>query len=115
MRLKLFSVKGFVDGQSAGRYFASAAAVIAGSNIAATIAAVKRAVSSVEQPTCAIARARKGDSINGIVSKPIGHGWLQFPLWIKVPLTPLLLAASFRRHIIRRLPLKKATNKHAKP
>jgi hypothetical protein len=105
----LFSVKGFVDGQGAGHYFAFAAAVIVGSNIAATIAAAKRAGRSVEQRTCAIGKLWKGDSINGIVSRPIGHGWLQFPLWIKVPTIYLLLAKSLRRCFSCRWPPKLTT------
>jgi len=108
----LFSVKGFVESQGAGRYFASAAAVIAGSNTAATIAAAKRAVSSVERQTCVIGKLRKGDSINGIASRPIGHGWPQFPLWIKVPTLYLFLAKSSRRCCGRRWPPKWTASQH---
>jgi hypothetical protein len=111
----MFSVKGFADGKSAARYFGSAVAVTEASNIAATVAAAKRAGSSVELRTVVIGKVPKGDWINGIVNRPIGDGWQQFPLWIKVPPTSLPLAKSPRRCFSRRLSPKMAANKHKKP
>jgi hypothetical protein len=78
----LFSVKGFAGRKGAARYFGFAAVAIAASNIAAIIAAAKRAGSSVGLQTSVIGILRKGGLINGIASRPIGQGWQQFPLWI---------------------------------
>jgi hypothetical protein len=111
----MFSVNGFAGRKGVARYFGSAVAAIAASNIAATIAAAKRAGSSVELRTFVIGKLQKGDLINGIASGPIGDGWQQFPLWIKVPPTNLLLAISSRRCFPRRLPLKMAANKRTQP
>jgi hypothetical protein len=49
-------VKGFAGGKSAARYFGSAVAVTAASDIAATIAVAKRAESSVELRTFVIGK-----------------------------------------------------------
>jgi hypothetical protein len=111
----MFCVKGFADGTSAERYFGSAAIAIGGINTAAMDADKKPAGNSDALLTFVTERLSKGDLIRETARKPIASDWLRFPLWIKVPLRRLLLAAFFRRHIIRRLPLKKAANKHAKP
>ena len=111
----MFCVKGFADGMSAERYFGSAAIAIGDINTAAMDAAKKLAVNNGALPTFVTERLSKGDLIRGTVRKPIASDWLRFPLWIKVPPKHLLRATSFRRHIIRRLPLKEAANKHAKP
>jgi hypothetical protein len=115
MPLKMFCVKGFADGMSADHYFGSAAVVIGAINTAATDVVKNLAGNNGVQQTFVIERLWKQNLISGTARKPIANDWLQFPLWIKVPPMPLLLAGSFRRHIIRRLPLKRATNKHAKP
>jgi hypothetical protein len=87
---------------NAGWYLGSAAVVIAGNSIAAIIAAVKHGGNSAEKLTFVIGDLQKGNSINGIVNRPIGHGRLHFPLWIKVPTTHLLLAIYRRRYFSRR-------------
>jgi hypothetical protein len=115
MRLKLFFVKGFVGRKGAARSFGFAAAATAGSNTAATIAEAKRAGNSVEQRTFAIDKVQKGDLTNGIVSRPTGHGWLQFPLWIKVPIICSLLAKSPRRCRSYRRPPKRTAIQHTYP
>lgn len=111
----MFFVRGFAGGKSAARYSGSAVDVIAASNIAATLAGAKRGESSVELRTCVIGELLKGGLTNGTVSRPIGNGWQQFPLWIKVPRTSLPLPKSPRRCFSRRLPPKVAANNHKKP
>jgi hypothetical protein len=110
----MFCVKGFVDGTSAECYFGFVAVVIVGINTAAINAARTLDENSGALQTFVTGKLPKGDLIKRTVRKPIASDGLHFPLWIKVPLRRLLLAASFRRHI-RRLPLRKAANKHAKP
>jgi hypothetical protein len=78
-------------------YFGSAAVAIVASNIAVTIAAAKRAGNSGALQTFVTERLWKEGLIRGTAKKPIGNGWLQFPLWIKVPLDRLLLPLSSRR------------------
>ena len=109
------SVKGFAGGKGAARYSGSAVGVIAASNIAATLAAVKHAGSSVELRTSVIGELLKEGLINGTVSRPIGNGWQHFPLWIKLPPSSLLLTKSPRRFFSRRLLPEMAANKHTKP
>jgi hypothetical protein len=80
----LFSVKRFAVGVP--RYFGSAVAAIAASNIAATIAAPKRAGSSVELQTSVTERLERGGLIRETAKENIGNGCgPHFPLWIKVP------------------------------
>jgi hypothetical protein len=113
-QLKIFSVKGFAGGRNAARYSGSAAAVTGAISIAATVAATKRAGSSVERRTVVIAKLQKGGWTSGIVSGLIGAGWLQPPLWIKVPSRNVLLARSPWRHLICRSPLKTAANQETR-
>ena len=84
----MFSVKGFAAGKNVTPYSGSAAAAIMASNIAASIAAPKRAVSSVELQTSATEKLRKEDLINETDNEPIAGGVQHFPLWIKVPRVP---------------------------
>jgi len=98
---KMFSVKGFAAGKNVTPSSGSAAAAIMASDIAVSIAAPKRVGSSVELQTIAIERPSKGGLIKGTASERIDSGWLQFPLWIKVPRTNLFLAASSRRYLLR--------------
>ena len=111
----MFSVKGFADGQSAARYSGSAVRVIAAIDTAATLAAAKHGESNAELPTSVIGELLKGGSTNGTASGPIGNGWQQFPLWIKVPPSSLPLSISPWRHFSRRLLPEMAANKHTKP
>jgi hypothetical protein len=111
----MFFVKGFAGGKGAARYSGSAVGVIAASNIVATIVVAKRGESSVELRTSVIGELLKGGLTNGTVSGPIGNGWQQFPLWIKVPPRSLLLTKSSRRRIFRRLLPEMAANNHKKP
>jgi len=111
----MFCVKEFADGASADRCFVFAVDVIGAINTA-VINAVKRPVGNNDELQVFVTeKLSKQNLIKETDKRPIASDGLQFPLWIKVPLTPLLLAASFRRHHIRRLPLKKGANKHAKP
>jgi hypothetical protein len=111
----MFCVKGFVGGAGVDRYSGSAAIAIAASNIAAAIAAAKRAGSNVELQTFVTGRLWKEGLTRGIARKPIDNGWPQFPLWIKVPPMNLVLAISSRRCIFLRLPPEKAANQHTQP
>ena len=111
----MFFVKGFAGGKGAARYSGSAVGVIAASNIAVTLAATKHGENSVELRTSVIGELLKGGLTNGTVSGPIGNGWQQFPLWIKVPPRSLLLTKSSRRRIFRRLLPEMAATKHTKP
>ena len=112
---KLFSVRGFAARKVAVPSSGFVGTAIAVSNTAATIAAAKRAGSSVELQTFVIGKLRKGDWINGIDSRAIGHGWQQIPLWIKVPPSSLPLAISSRRCFTHRSSPKMAAYKHTKP
>jgi hypothetical protein len=93
----MFCVKEFADGTDVGRYFGSVVTAIEVSVIAVTIAAAKRAGSSVGLRTFATENLRKEDLTRKTGSEPIDDGWHQFALWIKVPLTHLPLAISSRR------------------
>jgi hypothetical protein len=84
---KMFSVKGFVVGKNVTPYSGSAAAAIMVSNIAASIAAPKHAVSNVGLQTSATEKLWKEDLINETDSERIAGGAQHFPLWIKVPLS----------------------------
>jgi hypothetical protein len=111
----MFCVKEFADGASADRCFAFAVDAIGAINTAAINAVKKPVGNNDELQTSVTEKLSKQNSIKGTDRKPIANDRLHFPLWIKVPLPPFLLAASFRRQYIRRLPLQKAANKHAKP
>jgi hypothetical protein len=111
----MFSVKGFAGGKGAARYSGSAVPVIAAIDIAATLAAAKHGERNAELQTSVIGELLKGGLTNGTVSRPIGNGWQQFPLWIKVPPSSLPLSISPWRHFSRRLLPEMAANKHTKP
>jgi hypothetical protein len=111
----MFCVKEFADGTNADRCFAFAADAIGAINTAAMHAVKRLAANNDVRQTFVTEKLSKEGLIKGTVRKPIAKGCLQFPLWIKVPKTPLLLPASFRRHFIRRLLLEKATNRPVKP
>ena len=115
MRLKMFCVKGFAGGQSAARYSGSAAPAIAAIDTAATLAAAKHGESNAELRTSVIDELLKEGLTNGTASRPIGNGWQQFPLWIKVPPLSPPLSISPWRHFSRRLLPEMAANKHTKP
>lgn len=83
----MFSAKGFAAGRDVTPYFGSAAAAITASNIAASIAAPKRAVNSDELQTSATEKLQREDLINATDSELIAGGVQNFPLWIKVPLS----------------------------
>jgi hypothetical protein len=83
----MFSAKGFAAGEDVTPYSGSAAAAIMGSNIAASIAAPKRAVSNVGPQTSATEKLWKEDLINETDSERIADGAQHFPLWIKVPVS----------------------------
>ncbi len=59
--------------------------MIMASNIAASIAALKPAESSVELRTSATEKLRKASWINETGSEPTADVVPHFPLWIKVP------------------------------
>jgi hypothetical protein len=111
----MFCVKEFADGTSVDRYSAFAADVTEGINTAATNVVRGLAGNNGVRQTFVTEKLSKQSLIKETGKKPIANDGLQFPLWIKVPLIPPLLAASFRRHFIRRLSPKKATDKDAKP
>ena len=94
---KMFSVKGFAAGTNVTLSSGSAAAAIMASNIAVSIAAPKPAMNSVELQTSVIEKLWKEDLINAIDSEHIASGVPHFPLWIKVPRSIGMLAASSRR------------------
>ena len=98
----MFSVKGFAVGKNVTPSSGSAAAAIMANNIAASIAAPKHAVSSVDLQTSAIVKLWKEDWINATGSEPIAIVELHFPLWIKVPRSVSKLAASSRLLSVRR-------------
>jgi hypothetical protein len=83
----MFSAKGFAVGKNVTPYSGSAAAAIMASNIAASIAAPKRAANSDEPQTSATEKLWKEDLINETDSERIADGAQHFPLWIKVPLS----------------------------
>jgi hypothetical protein len=89
----MFSVKGFAAGKNATPYSGSAAAAIMDSNIVASIAAPKRAVSSDELQTSATEKLWKEGWINATDSARIASGVQHFPLWIIPPAFPLLIFA----------------------
>jgi len=102
MLRKMFFVRGFAAGPDAGPSFGFAALAIEASATAASIAGTKHAVRNVELPTFVTARVRRGGLTNGTGSGPIDDGWLQFALWIKLPLIHLPPALSWRRCFFRR-------------
>jgi hypothetical protein len=81
----MFSAKGFAVGKNVTPYSGSAAAAIMASNIVASIAAPKRAVSNVGPQTSATEKLWKEDLINATGNERIAGGVQHFPLWIKVP------------------------------
>jgi hypothetical protein len=97
----MFCAKEFAVGANVMPSSGFAVAVIVVINIAARIAALKLVESNVELQTVAIETRPKEDLINGIASEPIAGGWLQFPLWIKVPQRFSPLPASSRRPFSR--------------
>ena len=111
----MFCAKEFADGINADPCFASAADAIGAINTAAINVVKRPAGNKGAQQTSVTEKLSKQSLIKETDKGLIACGGLQFPLWIKVPLPCLLLAGSFRRHIIRRLPLKTATNQNAKP
>jgi hypothetical protein len=98
----MFCVKGFAAGRDAGRFFGFAAPAIEASATAASIAATKHAVHNVEPLTFVTARVQRVGLTNGTGREPIDNGWLQFALWIKLPLIHLPPAISWRRCFFRR-------------
>jgi hypothetical protein len=96
----MFSAKGFAAGRDVTPYFGSAAAAIVASNIVASIAEAKRAVSSDELQTSATEKLWKECLINATDSERIAGGVQRFPLWIKVPLSIRMLAASSRLYFL---------------
>ena len=82
---KMFSAKGFATGKNVMPSFGSAAAAIVVSNTAVTVAALKRAASSVELQTSATERLRKEGWISATGSAPTAGVVPHFPLWIRVP------------------------------
>jgi hypothetical protein len=111
----MFSVKGFAGGQSAVRYSGFAVPAIAAINIAATLAAAKHGENNAELRTSVIDELLEGGLTSGTASRPIGNGWQQFPLWIKVPLSSFPLSISPWRHFSRRLLPEMAANMPVKP
>ena len=97
MMPKMFYVKGFAAGKNVTPSFGSAAAAIMASSIAVSIAALNPAVSSVELQTSATEKLWKEDLINATGSALIDSAAPRFPLWIKVPRSMRMLAASSRR------------------
>jgi hypothetical protein len=111
----MFCAKEFADGTNAGRCFAFVADVIGVINTAA-INVVKRPAGNKGEPQTSVTeKLSKQSLIKGTDKRLIACGDLHFPLWIKVPLPPHLLAASLRRHRNRRLPRKKSANNQTKP
>ena len=106
----MFSVKGFAVGKNATPSSGSAAAAIMVSNIAVSIAAPKPAVSSVELQTAATERLWKEGWINATDSELIASVVQHFSLWIKVPPSIWMLAASSRRYFACRFSLQIASN-----
>jgi hypothetical protein len=98
----MLSAKGFAAGEDVTPYFGSAAAAITASNIVASIAAPKRAVSNVGPQTSATEKLRKGNLINATDSELTASVAPHFPLWIKVPRSVSKLAASSRLLPVRR-------------
>jgi hypothetical protein len=93
----MFCVKGFADGPSADRYFGFVAVVIAGINIAAINVAKKLDGSNDELQTFGTEKLLKEGLIKETARKPTANDWLQFPLWIKVPMMKPPLPLSSRR------------------
>jgi hypothetical protein len=97
MPLKMFCVKGLADGTSADRYFGFAAVVIGAINIAATDAVKKLAGNNDALQTFVTEELAKEGLISETARKPTATDWLQFPLWIKVPIMKFPLSLSSRR------------------
>ena len=111
----MFCAKEFADGINAGRCFAFAADAIGAINTAAINVVKKPAGNKGIQRTFVTEKLSKQNLIKETDRRPIAYGGLQFPLWIKVPITRYLPTSSPRRHHIRRLSPKKAANKHTNP
>jgi hypothetical protein len=93
----MFCAKGFAVGLNAAHYSGYAVIATGDNVIAAIAAATKPGEHNAERQTSATGKVPKGNLIKEIDREPIEKGWLQFPLWIKVPLRSFLLATSFRR------------------
>jgi hypothetical protein len=93
----MFCVKGFAAGSSVGRYFGSVAAVIVATVTAASNVGAKHAGNSDALQTFVTERLSKEGLTRGIARRPIANDWLQFPLWIKVPIMKFPLSLSSRR------------------
>jgi hypothetical protein len=97
MPMKMFCVKGFADGKSAEHYFGFAAVVIGVINIAMIVAVKKLAGNNDAQQTFVTEELPKEGLIRETARKPTAADWLQFPLWIKVPIMKFPLPLSSRR------------------
>ena len=93
----MFCVKGFADGRSAEHSFGFAAVVTGVINIAVIVVVKKLSGNNDAQQTFVTEELPKGDLIKETARKPTASDWLQFPLWIKVPMMKLPLALSSRR------------------
>jgi len=100
---KMFCGKGFAVGTNATASFGSAVTAIMASSIAVSIAALNPAVSSVEQQTSVTGKPRKGNWTNVTGNESIAGAELNFPLWIKVPRSIRMLAASSRLYFVCRI------------
>jgi hypothetical protein len=107
----MFSVKGFAVGKNVTPSSGSAAAVTMASNIVVSIAGAKHVVRNVELQTFATGRVRREGLTSVTGREPIDNGWLQFALWIKVPLPHTPPAISSCRCFSHRLPQKVVANK----
>ena len=94
---KMFSVKGFAAGADATQSSGSAAAAIMASSTVVSIAAPKPAESSVELQTSVIEKLPKEGWINATGSALIVSVVPNCALWIKVPRSIRILAASSRQ------------------
>jgi hypothetical protein len=94
----MFCAKGFAAGNNVTPFSGSVAAAIMANNIAASTAAPKPVESSVELQTSATEKLWKEDWTNATGNEPIASVAPHFPLWIKVPGTIGMLAASSRRY-----------------
>jgi hypothetical protein len=97
MPMKMFCVKGFADGKSEEHYYGFATVVIGAINIAVIIAVKKLAGNNDALQTFVTEGLSKEGLIRETSRKPTGTDWLQFPLWIKVPIMRFPLSLSSRR------------------
>jgi hypothetical protein len=93
----MFCVKEFADGKNAERCSGFVAIAIAANNIAVIDAVKKLAGDNVALQTFVTEKLTKEGLIRMTARKPTANDWLQFPLWIKVPLMKFPLALSSRR------------------